>query len=59
MTVHRLLKYNPQTNEFTYNEDNPVPGDVFVFDETSMVDIRLMADLYNDAEKKGLVSAVV
>ncbi len=45
VTVHRLLKYNPQTNEFTYNEDNPVPGDVFVFDETSMVDIKLMDDL--------------
>ena len=45
VTVHRLLKYNPQTNEFTYNEDNPVPGDVFVFDETSMVDINLMKDL--------------
>ena len=45
VTVHRLLKYNPQTNEFTYNADNPVPGDVFVFDETSMLDIRLMDDL--------------
>ena len=45
VTVHRLLKYNPQTNEFTYNADNPVPGDVFVFDETSMVDIKLMDDL--------------
>ena len=45
VTVHRLLKYNPQTNEFTYNADNPVSGDVFVFDETSMVDIKLMDDL--------------
>ncbi len=44
-TLHRLLKYNPQSNEFTYNADHPLPGDVFIFDETSMVDIRLMADL--------------
>ena len=44
-TLHRLLKYNPQTNAFTYNEDNPLDGDVFIFDETSMMDIRLMADL--------------
>ena len=44
-TLHRLLKYNPQTNEFTFNEEKPLPGDVFIFDETSMVDIRLMADL--------------
>ena len=45
LTLHRLLKYNPQTNEFTYNEDNPLDGDVFIFDETSMVDIRLMDNL--------------
>lgn len=44
-TLHRLLKYNPQTNEFTYNEERPLGGDVFIFDEMSMVDIRLMADL--------------
>lgn len=44
-TLHRLLKYNPQTNEFTYNAENPLEGDVFIFDETSMVDIRLMDDL--------------
>lgn len=44
-TLHRLLKYNPQTNEFTYNEERPLAGDVFIFDEMSMVDIRLMADL--------------
>lgn len=44
-TLHRLLKYNPQTNAFTYNEESPLGGDVFIFDEMSMVDIRLMADL--------------
>ena len=44
-TLHRLLKYNPQTNAFTYNEERSLGGDVFIFDEMSMVDIRLMADL--------------
>ena len=44
-TLHRLLKYNPQTNAFTYNEERPLGGDVFIIDEMSMVDIRLMADL--------------
>ena len=44
-TLHRLLKYNPQTNAFTYNEERPLAGAVFIFDEMSMVDIRLMADL--------------
>ena len=44
-TLHRLLKYNPQTNGFTYCEENPLEGDVFIFDETSMIDIRMMANL--------------
>ena len=40
-TIHRLLKYNPQTNRFTYDADNPMEGDCFILDETSMMDIRL------------------
>ena len=44
-TVHRLLKYNPQTRRFTFDAGNPLEGDVFVFDETSMLDIRLMDSL--------------
>ena len=44
-TMHRLLKYNPQTGKFTYCETNPIKGDVFIFDETSMIDIRLMERL--------------
>lgn len=44
-TLHRLLKYNPKTREFTYNARNRLAGDVFVFDETSMVDIRLMENV--------------
>ena len=44
-TIHRLLKYNPQTRAFTHGEDNPIEGDVFVFDEASMVDVKLMDSL--------------
>ena len=44
-TIHRLLKWNPVTNKFTYDAENPLEGDVFIFDETSMIDIRLAADL--------------
>ncbi len=44
-TLHRLLKYNPKTREFTYNARNRLEGDVFVFDETSMVDVRLMENV--------------
>lgn len=45
-TIHRLLKWNPITNRFTYNAENQLEGDVFIFDETSMIDIRLAADLF-------------
>ena len=44
-TIHRLLKWNPVTNKFTFGPENRYAGDVFIFDETSMIDIRLAADL--------------
>ena len=44
-TIHRLLKWNPVTNHFTFDSENQLEGDVFIFDETSMIDIRLAADL--------------
>ena len=40
-TIHRLLKFNPQQNAFTYCAENPLDGDCFILDETSMMDIRL------------------
>ena len=43
-TIHRLLKWNPNTNRFTFNEENRATGDVFIFDETSMIDVNLAAD---------------
>lgn len=46
-TLHRLLKYNPKTNEFVHNQENPILADVFIFDEMSMVDIRLFNDILN------------
>ena len=44
-TIHRFLKWNPVTNRFTYDIDNRHEGDVFIFDETSMIDVKLAADL--------------
>ena len=44
-TIHRLLKWNPVTNKFTYNAENRLEGDVFIFDETSMIDVTLACDL--------------
>ena len=44
-TIHRLLKWNPVTNKFTYDEENRYDADVFIFDETSMIDIKLAKEL--------------
>ena len=44
-TIHRLLKWNPVSNKFTYNAENQLEGDVFIFDETSMIDVKLACDL--------------
>lgn len=54
-TIHRLLKFNPGTNKFTYNDENRYPADVFIFDETSMVDIRLAADLLTALPDEAIV----
>ncbi len=40
-TLHRLLQFDPATGEFQRNEHFPLDGDLFVFDETSMVDVVL------------------
>jgi exodeoxyribonuclease V alpha subunit len=45
-TIHRLLKYEATTRSFTYNEDNPLPCDFLILDETSMLDTRLAASLF-------------
>lgn len=44
-TIHRLLKYNPKTHRFEHGPENALEGDVFILDEVSMVDIRLMQSL--------------
>ncbi|MHB9029624.1 MAG: SF1B family DNA helicase RecD2, partial [Candidatus Latescibacterota bacterium] len=40
-TVHRLLEYDPKTAKFKRDQDNPLKGDVFVVDESSMLDLVL------------------
>ena len=44
-TIHRLLKPITGTPYFRYNSDNPLPADVVVVDEASMVDLALMSKL--------------
>ncbi len=41
-TLHRLLKFNPSKRQFEYGPEQPLPADVLILDETSMIDIVLM-----------------
>lgn len=42
MTLHRLLGYNHISNKFKYNARNPLPYDLLVIDEASMLDGALL-----------------
>ncbi|MBD8092462.1 exodeoxyribonuclease V subunit alpha [Pseudomonas fluorescens] len=44
-TVHRLLGSRPGTRHFRHNIGNPLPLDVLVVDEASMIDLEMMANL--------------
>jgi exodeoxyribonuclease V alpha subunit len=41
-TLHRLLKFNPNTGQFEHGAHDALEGDVFILDEVSMIDIQLM-----------------
>ncbi|MGJ3243386.1 MAG: SF1B family DNA helicase RecD2 [Opitutales bacterium] len=42
-TIHRILKYDPAQGGFFHNADRPLPADVLILDEVSMLDTRLAA----------------
>ncbi|MDC6381154.1 exodeoxyribonuclease V subunit alpha [Pseudomonas graminis] len=44
-TVHRLLGSRPGTRHFRHYAGNPLPLDVLVVDEASMIDLEMMANL--------------
>jgi len=44
-TIHRLLGYNPRTESFAFGPENPLPAELVIIDETSMVDIFLARNL--------------
>ncbi|MBB3813281.1 exodeoxyribonuclease V alpha subunit [Xanthomonas arboricola] len=44
-TLHRLLGVIPDSPNFRHNADNPLPFDLIVVDEASMVDLPLMCKL--------------
>lgn len=46
-TLHRLLGSRPDTRQFRHNRDNPLLVDILVIDEASMVDVDLMASVFD------------
>lgn len=44
-TLHRLLGSRPDTRHFIYNKTNPLPLDILIIDEASMIDLELFANL--------------
>lgn len=46
-TLHRLLGSRPDTRQFRHHRDNPLLVDILVIDEASMVDIDLMASVFD------------
>lgn len=44
-TIHRLLNYLPDSEDFKYSARNQMPQDVFILDETSMVGGELFLSL--------------
>ncbi len=44
-TLHRLLGAIPNSRHFRHHVDNPLPADLVVVDEASMVDVEMMANL--------------
>ncbi|PFG10582.1 exodeoxyribonuclease V subunit alpha [Marinobacter sp. LV10MA510-1] len=46
-TLHRLLGSRPDTRKFRHNQDNPLLVDILVIDEASMVDLDMMASVFD------------
>ncbi|MBI2791547.1 MAG: ATP-dependent RecD-like DNA helicase [Gammaproteobacteria bacterium] len=44
-TIHRLLEYDPYTHTFAYHPTMPLPFDVIILDEASMLDVPLCSSV--------------
>ena len=45
LTIHRLLEYRPKDGGFGRNREKPIDAELVVVDESSMIDVWLMAHL--------------
>ncbi len=44
-TLHRLLGTIPNSTKFRHNAENPLPADIIIIDEASMIDLPMMAKI--------------
>ena len=51
-TIHRLLDIRPPLLEAKYNQNNKLPYDIVIVDESSMIDLSLMDKLLNAVGEK-------
>ena len=54
-TIHRLLEFDPMTGGFKRNARQPLDCDALIVDETSMIDVELMAQLLRAVPRNGLL----
>ena len=57
-TIHRLLEVDPRHGGFKRDSDHPLDCDLLVVDETSMVDVPLMAALMTALPNRAALMAV-
>ena len=50
-TIHRFLKWNKETNEFSVNEYNKNNHHLIIIDEVSMIDLNLVDNLFKGLTK--------
>lgn len=54
-TIHRTLGFDPKKGGFTHDRDRPLPIDLLLIDEASMVDVQLMYSLLKAVPQKAAI----
>jgi len=57
-TIHRLLKFDPSGRNFLHDNDDPLPLDALIVDESSMIDLPLAASLFKALPRHARVIVV-
>lgn len=57
-TIHRLLRFDPHSNRFMFNAQCPLPYDMIIVDETSMLDVVIARALFTAIRMDAIVVLV-